>query len=1025
MSHSSAKAITLLFVFSILLLIGSASSSATPYNISVDTTKIYDTQWCLLGVSLTHPIDPKIACTDDGSHCIALIYDDCYTDGVRAFWSVDQFDTHSQSLGVISGGMNDFLDYYPLYGQELPYDVEYFPEQRAFYMVTGNDVYVAFTEDLDGAGAQQALPYYYTPSSPFVDAGGNVYGFSMESAMDIDCAQNLTSPKDWSGLGYACLYNEVYGYKFENDDATNLWGIELCQPFDGADPDGLLCEVKIDVTNTTPTEVEYGYLDHTQSCSAVGNFGIDNMTGQAFWSGSDWKYNVVGQVDYCTGGGDNIDVNEDTLSSPQENATQVLFGGNLYWRNVTNKTENMSGFIFRASTVDLVSYGVADTVYLEDSSINESINQSDADTAGSANIYIWERKSTDDEANNGIWVYREDNYRIFVETDESTPVTVNLYCNGTGADYYDSGSGDLFTLDTPCQNGNRLIITSDNKPSTHIDYVDIPSECLEEGMYIGIRYADTPYNHTFNVRTETNLPISGADVNVTGGGTGTTDASGQVEIELQPISGSTFYRSNYSACEIRYSTDGTPLNRDYLVEKSGYIDVESFVPKPTKEELGGYYVWSFTDETDVTLYESGMFLDISLQIGSGIEISPCNYDVSLSGADYIAVMLNDAPNLGSSWDEFPVEFKLNHSSSPVNVTMNLTLPDGSYMVEYENLTYDERESHTFFLPYSLDTLVCSDDCDCPESQCIGKYFYDGKTNLCSNGTCQYEVSNCGLEEFCDDSIGCFSADTDDTCTRDSDCANYCVDSDTMVWGRCGSDGFCKNVTYECLSECNATANICEELRNCEYGDTFSAKAYVYSGGRQINLLSGSYTCDASNVGERSCLGGGLEDNAIPKAQLAALGRTINDVYVTPSGWSYTTSADGLYYNFSDISVYCSDTCDVEYEVCGGNCDQDTGECLDTVGSIDNLINSIPWLAWFFSATFLWTLLSLVMGGLFTFLPSKISQNAQPTPEFGLATIFVMFIVGLTFGFVEPLIGLLIVIGIGLALAKMISGMMGG
>lgn len=1033
MSQTSVKYITLLFAFLILVSLGSSSSAfATPYNISIDATQVYETQYCIGWplYTLTHPVDPKIACNEDGSHCVMLVYDDCSFNGVRMFWSTDKFESQIEPMnpGVIPVGMGDFLDYYPLYGQELPYDVEYFDAQSAFYIVAGNDVYVSFTTDFDDEGSLQPIPHVYTPASPYVGGDGNVYGFSMESAINIDCAQNLTSPENWAGNGYVCILNEVYGYKFENEDATNLWGIELCQPYDSSptDWDGLLCELKIDVTNTTSTEVEYGHLDHTQSCSSGGSFDIDNMTGQAYWTGTDWKHNLVGQVDYCTGT-TNVVIDEDTLSSPQENATQVFFGGNLYWRNITNRTENMSGFIFKATTSDFVSYGTPELVYTEDLTINESINQSDADTAGSANIYIWERKSTDDEANNGIWLYREENYRIFVETDMNTPVSVSLYCNETGADYYDSGYGDRFTLNTPCQNNNRLVFSSGNRPSSYIDYIDMPSSCLEDGMYVGIRYAETPYNHTFNVRTETNLPISGADVNFTTGETGTTDVSGQVEIEIQPISGSTLYRNNYSTCEIRYSTDGTGTQKEYLVEKTGYIDYEGFTAKPTKEELDGYYFWSFDDVTDVTMYESGMFLDISLQIGSGVEISPCNYEVNLSGADYIAVMLNDAPNLGSSWDEFPVEFKLNHSSSPVNVTINLTLPNGTSIIEYENLTYDEREEHTFYLPFSLETLICEDDCDCPDSQCIGKYFYDGKTNLCSDGVCQYNVSNCGLEEFCDDLVGCFNADTTDTCTRDSDCSNSCVDGDTMVWGRCGADGLCKNVTYDCAVECNATAGICEELRNCEYGDTFQAKAYIYSGGRQINLLSGSYTCDATSVGERSCLGGGLEDNAIPKSELDFYDKTINDVYISPSGWTYTTSADGLYYNFSDISVYCNDTCGVEYTVCGGNCDQDNGECLDTVGSIENTIKSLmpTWLQFMLTSLFLWTLFALVVGGILTYMPSRISPNAQPTPQFGLAGMFAIYMIGIPLGFVDPFIGLIIVLGIGLYLAKMISSSMAG
>ena len=1001
------------------------TASASAYNITIDSNKIYSKQWCIVPPFLTTPLDPKVACNTDGTQCIALVYDTCTSSGVRILWSVDQFETHVQVAGTMSGSLgSEYLDYYNTRGKELPYDVEYFEDQRAFYMIYKDDIFVGFTEDLDGAGGQTVLPHVYTPSAPLITPL-QTYG----ETVTFDCAVETT----FLGGGHTCSGSSeiISGYKFQDGNATNLWGIQACRTYKSSPVDvaGIFCEWTYDVTNTTATRLNMVNLFGSifVSCTAPPTgWNVDNISAQAFWSGTDWKYDIEGIIDFCDTGELNQDVSIDTLPSLQDDWNQHYFGGNLYWKNFTAPYVN--GSILKSATSDFTSYGSISTVYTEDGSVNESINQSDSDYAGTTSLYIWERNSGSDVGNDGIWISREDVYEIIISADTEHPVSASLYCNDSGSDYYYSGSGEWFSLFTPCQTDNRIIFTSQDRPTTHIEWFDIDSSCTTDGLDVSVYYADTPFNHTFSVRTEGNLPISGANITIAGEGTETTDVNGEAIFELQPLAGSTLYRNNYSTCDIRMSTDGTPSIESYDVEYAGFIDEAGTIPAPTKSTIGGYYVWSFNYTTDVVLYESGMYLDISLVAGSGVDVSPCNYEVNVSGADYIAIMFSGVPNLGNSWNTFPIEFKINHSFEPVNVTLDLTLPNGSHIIEYHNLSYDESDTHVFYLPFSIDDLICTEDCDCPDSICIGKYFYDGVTNLCgTDNTCDYEISNCQLSTFCDDLIGCFNADTLLECSGDVDCPDSCVDSNTMIWGRCGSDNLCKNITYECATECNQTAGICEEMRTCEYGDDLDYKVFYYQGGVQSNLLSGTYTCDMSNVGEKTCLGDGTENNAVPLLQLVDLGLTIGNVYVTPDDLSYSTSADNLYYNFSDISVYCNDTCEIQYEICGGNCDPSTGECVDSLGTIENVLKSFlpEWLKWLLTSTFLWSLFCLVIGAILTFLPAIKSNHAQPTPEYGLASMFVMFIVGLFLGFVEPIIGLIIIIGLGLALTKVLSNMLGG
>jgi hypothetical protein len=939
-------------------------------------------------------------------------------------WSVDKFQTHIQNIGTIPGGISASYEM-PLYneiGSELPYDVEYFDDQRAFYMVFRTTVYVAFTEDIDGAGPAQMLPHVYTPSAPLVTPL-QTYGETI--------SYNCFSETNYKGSNYGCSYGYTGSYKFQDDNATNLWGIQACMGANsGLDVDGIFCEYNYDVTNTTSPRMHMTNLHGTayQSCTyPPSGWNVDNISAVAYWTGSDWRYDIEGQIDFCQTGEMNQDVSTDTLPSPQDDWLQHYFVGNLYFKNFT--VPYVNGTIQRSATTDFVSYGTTSAVYTEAGHpTNESINQSDSDIGGTTSFYIWERNSAGDRGNDGVWIHSETNYQINVESTTGREASVVLYANCTGADYYDSGSGELFTLNSPCQYNNQLIITGSNRPSSWVDYVDINDSCVDDGLTVTVLYADTPYTHTFTVRTDTNLPISGANVTIPGEGTNTTDSNGQTTFELQTISGATLERRNTSECIIDFSTDGTGVATSYSIEKSGFVDSSGTIPVPVKGDLAGRWNdWSFTTSTQETLYDSGMFLNVSLQIGSAIEISPCNYEINASGPDLIQVMVNDVPQTRTDYDEFPMEYKFNHSSEPVNITLDLTLPNGSVITEWHNLSYDERDDHIFFLPFAIDTLICDSNCDCPESTCIGKYFYDAETTACSGGLCQYNISNCQLATFCDDLVGCFDVATTQSCTKDSQCPDSCVDADTMVWGRCGADGLCKNVTYDCAVECNQTAGICEELRECEQGSSFTAKAYTYISGSQFNLLSGSFSCGLGNVGEASCVGGGLEDNFISKAQLDFLGKTIADVYVTPTGWTYTTSADGLYYNFTDISVICNSDCSISYTICEGNCDQDEGECAEAVGSLENTVRSLlpVWLQWLLTSLFLWTLLSLIIGAVLTYIPARISPNAQPTPQFGMAGMFVMYMIGIPLGYVDPFIGLVIIIGIGLYLAKMISSSMAG
>ena len=168
---------------------------------------------------------------------------------------------------------------------------------------------------------------------------------------------------------------------------------------------------------------------------------------------------------------------------------------------------------------------------------------------------------------------------------------------------------------------------------------------------------------------------------------------------------------------------------------------------------------------------------------------------------------------------------------------------------------------------------------------------------------------------------------------------------------------------------------------------------------------------------------------IPRTLLTQYGVTINNIRFIQPDWKYATTSSGsnVYYNFSAISISCSDSCQISYQFCDYGCDDDTGQCVGSPNNLDTVIKSMlpEYLQWLLTATFLWALLCLIVGAVLTYIPAIISNHAQPTPEYGLASMFVLFIIGLFLGFVEPIIGLIIIIGLGLALTRMLSSLIGG
>jgi hypothetical protein len=192
--------------------------------------------------------------------------------------------------------------------------------------------------------------------------------------------------------------------------------------------------------------------------------------------------------------------------------------------------------------------------------------------------------------------------------------------------------------------------------------------------------------------------------------------------------------------------------------------------------------------------------------------------------------------------------------------------------------------------------------------------------------------------LCDTELGCFSYNTEYECGNDNDCLNndnvtYCLNYQSMYAGACGSDGYCKKIEKQCTTFCNETVGYCNEKALCLLSETKKI-GYEFSGNK--NYVS--VNCDFNNAGRNIC----VQMGSILKTDLVNNGVTINNVKFSDVGFGVKDIGDA--FKISDLSVQCSDSCDLNIEFCSsGYCSIDTGLCLND--QTNNSYTSMIYGAW--------------------------------------------------------------------------------
>lgn len=916
----------------------------------------------------TDPYSPRVACNTDASACVMLTYEDnILFRGVKIQYSTDLFLTH-QDVRTLTQDYSGCIGYRSYFN--LPYDVRYNADINRFFVVSKDLVYVV---DIDGHDS---------------------YNTTIMNASCIENPQVLGMINDTHAM-YLCVdtsINKEYKYY-------------------------------VDLMSGQQTQ-----FSHPTIPASVGN--LEEMRG---FVTQDASGNIKYDYYFKDSGGDENTWTGDNINFPYDyQGLHFYTGGNLYYKRAENATANISEGIWFIPTSDFSSYGTSQLKYALNTSIAETINESWGSSSGSSKTFLaWARYSN--STGNGIYFNTEDNNRFRFQSHSYDEYGNMKYVNATvylDCDI-DSISGTTNTIGildlySPCETGiNITIISSDAEyyPTTYNTYNLTHLTEGEVPTIFQFWYVNDLEVLAKAVDEYTLSSLAGVNVSI-GDTYNTTGADGVARITIQPYISPDFEMTTFAS------------SYEFNVDKQARaFDIYA--------SLANYNSYSETGKTFVSFYDNGTIIYDSYMLVKLLPVSTAltvrlwtsdlkelfpvtNSNLTVTGGNNTRWLYQGNYFNTSTAIAFPATFVFNNIVDPTNITMSLTYAGTSYPDEYVDVNKDEANFYDLFLNFTSKEIPCSSIDDCPSSKCVGSEYV--RLGSCTDNLCIYTSDTCTSPAYCDDLIGCYDLYNGSSCTSDNQCESYCLNNYTMYMGFCGSEDVCLYRLRDCKTFCNITEGICNEIVKCIKGQEIQFKIWFVHGEESTTFKIIDYTakCNIDSADTKFC----LESQVVPKTLLEQYGLTVRDLRFIQPEWKYRTTSYGssnVYYNFSAISFTCSDSCSLTYEFCDYGCDADTGECVGSTSGLEStLVSLLPeYLQWLLTATFLWTMLCLIVGGVLTFIPAKISSHAQPTPQFGLASMFVMFIIGLGFGFVEPIIGLIIVIALGLGLANMLSGSFGG
>lgn len=942
-------------------------------------TGIFDLD-CWLGKT-TDPYSPKVACKDDNSHCMALIYDDTYH-AIYKIFSVDSFVTYpAQNRGGIgydygASGTFNLLTTYTNYS--FPYDIWAEPQGNYYIMVGGvsqyggNIVYLHHTAT--GVDTQVwNLTYNLTSNT----------GYSMGGIID----KNTAHPKVW--VLYAVALNTHFyasTYWLENGTVAESLG----NIFDAAGNIGGVCS--------------YG-----ASMSIKGFIGSKN------------RYNIsviYGQGNPCVIA---IKYNASLPSFPTDlNGISYWDGYNLIYSRAASG--NISTGLYKTTTTDLTSWTAPDAYHIFNSGIGESIPAT-SDEQKQKEIWTYSLRTNLTGSSNGIYAYGISLFPILLQLNsidqygntvsESGYATINCPNYSTTA----SGTGSIITQ-SQCQTNNTIIIsTSGTIPSIFTTNFDIL--CPNQYTYLQTKYAK-PMNVTITVIDSLRgWRVSGAVVSIFGLASNTTDANGTATFyNINPFSNPTLQKKASSGCNYPLLISGGTQPYSYSITKSGYatVTVNSITFGSINNNIPTY------DATKIVYMTPNIgVVNVRLLTSDLKEINPLcakltiDSDATNTTWEYLGQLIKT-----NQATRFPAKFYLETNISTISLTLTLNLSNQTYTYSTA-IAFNETKNIDWSLPFTSQAIPCCQSNDCPANYCNGQF--NNQLSSCTNGVCQYNVTDCISQDLCDSKAGCFDYDTGQNCTRDTDCTPSCFDGYTMLYMKCGLIG-CVGKQSQCTTFCNSTLGVCDEVKNCLMPTITNGGEYLFSIGfvRGAELVTGAgsistdFKCTFDRVGKSICA---IQNIKFPKSDLELNGVSISNLVTSPSNWGYVLNTTDNAYHFYDLSVGCNSTCQVSYQVCQYGCNPITGLCKSSsttfqakqwIDTISEMINGLaPDPA---SKASIWTILVIAFLTLITVLTKKWEAGAIS----GLAVA----LLGVIVTWYPIWVGIVFIVLTGLMLAGIVS-----
>jgi len=980
---------------------------------------------------------PRVACSSDGSHCAALVFNDnsAFGRGLKLYYTTSGFSetdwlgfpntekytfsnseySYRDNSADSAGALNITREVG--YNFPLGYDIWYDSSTQQYYILMATR---SGQGDNDGASCSKYT--FQAGRSPEIQGpsgcGGNREWTGGVGAFDEFGPPLGIHKKDTNDPTYTMLYGWcgssilatcsghilVQEYYLKNN--TFIGSYQIAGPS---------C-----ITNSHP---QYGDMRFY----AFAGIMSEDITQQK--RDIRWSYGCGSQSARC-GYGSCAGAGSSSMGSFPTTEVGYNYYNNPLLYYLRDDYSNSTS-IWRTQTTDYNSYSDTALYYLMNASEGEYINASSEWTTTSSQ-WVYEYKSFDTNNLTRSVAYDVELFPIEITARYFTPnvdyillepasITVNLNCP---SGFSTTDTGDEFTLGSQCQDDVELIMDTGLYRPTHAENtIDIPEGCDD---YL-VRYYLLSGTYTVPVEVRNQLTgelLTGVDVYV-GSESNTTDAEGIAYINVQPLSGA-FLKETQTACRSELEPYGTPKTYTITAEHSDYLDFE------TQDEF------AYIDDTNETRYlpiyqiymtPDAAIVETHIRTQDGVEITPQNTRMTTYGADNTWIIIDTASFNVNYATEFPATFLFqdNRSSFPVNFTY-----DYFGTIYMENKTVTKGTSGTFYfdLPFTSYNSSCltSDDClpsfcqDDTFAQLIGCNIPEGQTQ----GKCEYSYEVC---QQCDPEVGCYDLPTTTPCSDHMDCLNlsYCIGNSKSRTGLCGSQGYCLYKDIICTSPdfcdsdltlpTNQTTGMCRQTFLCVLTGGIREKftirvptnnlEYTLTGEPWKDVVDVEYVCDVESAGTQTCIDGYTVSEAEAEVGVATF----------PENWAYNVNqTTGV--EFYDIAVSCSDGCNISYEYCPHGCAG--GACLTAPLSPEagarNFIQAMQtwWVTMFptiWDQAFMWTIISLlsslgIAGGL-GFVMRGGSGNGFGGQEIGsvyLGSAIAFFLLGSFIGAMPLFIG---------------------